>query len=239
LNFCLQYTIPRIVSFFTMKIIDLTHPIAENMPMYPGTDAPKLHIAYNCEEYGFMETLITMYSHTGTHIDAPAHLYANGLTLDKYPIEQFVGKALVIDCRKLGKNEKIPLRLLKEKGNALLETEFILFLTGNSALWGTPDYFGNFPIMSQEVVEWINQRKLKGIGIDAPSFDGVTNESLNDAADDLHNHRTILETGNTLLIENLCHLEMIGNNLFTLCALPLNTLNADGAPARVIAMINE
>jgi kynurenine formamidase len=222
-----------------MKIIDLTHPIAENMPMYPGTDAPKLHIAYNCEEYGFMETLITMYSHTGTHIDAPAHLYTNGLTLDKYPAEQFVGKALVIDCRQLGKKQKISFQLLEEKGNKLFEAEFILFFTGNSDFWGTNNYFDNFPIMSQEVVEWIKQRKLKGIGIDAPSFDRVTNESLLDAADDLHNHRTILETGNTILIENLCNLEMIGNNLFTLCALPLNILNADGAPARVIAIKNE
>lgn len=122
-----------------MKIIDLTHPITENMPMYPGTAAPSLQIAYNCEQYGFMETLITMYSHTGTHIDAPAHLYVNGLTLEKYPIEQFVGKALVIDCRKLEKGENIPLHLLDE--------------------------------------------------------------------------------------------------LFTLCALPLNTIHADGAPARVIAIL--
>lgn len=220
-----------------MRIIDLTHPIAENMPMYPGTPAPTLHVAYSHSEYGFMETLISLYSHTGTHIDAPAHLYANGLTLDKYPVEQFVGKALIVDCRRLKKKEEISMPLLEEEGNKLNEADFILFLTGHSALWGNSDYFSDFPVLSHEVVEWINCRKLKGVGIDAPSFDPVTIDELEQAADELHNHRVLLKTNNTILLENLCKLENIGNELFTLCALPLNTANADGAPARVIALI--
>jgi len=220
-----------------MKIIDLTHPISEIMPMYPGTDAPKLHVAYNIKEVGFMETLISLYSHTGTHIDAPAHLYAGGRTLDQYPVEQFVGKALVIDCRHLQKEDKISLQLLEEKGSELDEAEFILFLTGHSVLWGNPEYFGSFPVMSDEAVEWVNRRKLKGIGIDAPSFDPVTVENLEQAAEELHHHREILKTNNTLLLENLCNLKKIGDDLFTLCALPLKTENADGAPARVIAMV--
>jgi kynurenine formamidase len=220
------------------KIIDLTHTIAENMPMYPGTDAPTLNVVYNHDKYGFMETHISLCSHTGTHIDAPAHLYANGLTLDKYPIEQFVGKALVIDCRNLEKGETISMQLLEKKGSALYKADFILFLTGHSDLWGHHDYFVNFPIMSDEVVEWINCRKLKGIGIDAPSFDPVTVDNLEQAADELRNHRAILKTNHTILLENLCRLEEIGNELFTLYALPLNTQNADGAPARIIAIIN-
>jgi len=222
-----------------MKIIDLTHPIAESMPMYPGTGAPKLHVPYNHSEYGFMETLITMYSHTGTHIDAPAHLYATGLTLDKYPVEQFVGKALVVDCRMLKKGEKIPMSLLEEKGSILNEADFILFFTGYSKLWGSSGYFYGYPIPSQEVVEWVNQRKLKGIGVDAPSFDPVTIDTPEQISDDLHNHRTILKTNNTILLENLRGLEEVGNELFMLYALPLNIVNADGAPARVIALLLE
>ena len=221
-----------------MKIIDLTHPIAENMPMYPGSDAPKLHVAYSHKEFGFMETLIGIYSHTGTHIDAPAHLYVDGCTLDQYPVEQFVGKALVVDCRNLQREENISMRLLEEKERILNETDFILFLTGHSALWGSTDYFAHFPVMSYEVMEWINRRRLKGIGIDAPSFDPVTVENPDQTTDELHHHRAILKTNHTILIENLCKLEEIGDGLFTLCALPLNTVNADGAPARVIAMVD-
>lgn len=205
--------------------------------MYPGTGAPKLHVVYNHREHGFMETLISLYSHTGTHIDAPAHLYADGLTLDKYPVEQFVGKALIVDCRMLKKVEKISMSLIKEKGNSLNDVEFILFLTEHAKLWGSPDYFNDFPVVSEEVVEWVNQRRLKGIGIDAPSFDPVTIDELEQASDDLHNHRAILKTNNTILLENLCKLEEVGDNLFILCALPLNTVNADGAPVRIVALV--
>lgn len=57
-----------------MKIIDLTHTIAENMPVYPGTEGPKLTTANTYETDGFKETLLKMYSHTGTHMDPPGPL---------------------------------------------------------------------------------------------------------------------------------------------------------------------
>jgi len=220
-----------------MKIIDLTHLITESMPVYPGFEPPKLHIACDHDEYGFRETYIGLYSHTGTHIDAPAHLFPDGLSLDQYPVTQFVGKALVIDCRKLEKREKISMSLLEDKGSVLYEADFLLFLTGHSNLWGKPDYFSDFPVVSNEVAEWINSRKLKGIGIDAPSFDFVEAEEPEGNGDELPIHRLILQTNHTILLENLCNLAAIGYDLFTLCALPLHTQNADGAPARIIAII--
>jgi len=222
-----------------MKIIDLTRCITEDMPMYPGTNPPKLNVAFCCEEDGFVETLMTFYSHTGTHIDAPAHISQKGLSLDKYPIEHFIGKALIIDCRSLKSGEKITMHFLESKGDLLLKVEFILFFTGHCAQWGKLEYFQNYPILSNDVIEWINQHKLKGIGIDAPSFDPVFTANLENGAGYLHIHHAILNTQKTLLIENLCNLEAIGYELFLLFALPIFTLNADGAPARVVAVINE
>ena len=54
-----------------MKVIDLTHVIAADMPVYPGTEPPRLESANTYEANGFKETLLTMYSHTGTHMDPP------------------------------------------------------------------------------------------------------------------------------------------------------------------------
>lgn len=68
-----------------MKIIDLTHTIKEDMPVYPGTDAPKFRPANSYEKDGFKETLLTMFTHTGTHMDPPAHLFAGRTTLDRFP----------------------------------------------------------------------------------------------------------------------------------------------------------
>lgn len=90
-----------------MKIIDPTHTIKEDMPVYPGTDTPKLTPANTYEKDGFKETLIQIYTHTGTHMDPPAHLHAGQTTLNQFPSEQFIGKALLIDCRDLSEGDAI------------------------------------------------------------------------------------------------------------------------------------
>lgn len=61
-----------------MKAIDLTHIITEDMPVYPGTEPPKLTPANSYERDGFKETLLSLYTHTGTHIDPPAHISPMG-----------------------------------------------------------------------------------------------------------------------------------------------------------------
>lgn len=89
-----------------MKVIDLTHTISENMPVYPGTERPKLEVKSTYDKDGFKETLLTMFSHTGTHMDSPAHLFLERTNLDSFSPEQFVGKGLVIDCSDLKEGEK-------------------------------------------------------------------------------------------------------------------------------------
>ena len=90
-----------------MKVIDLTHTIKVDMPVFPGTDQPKLDSASTLEKDGFRETLLTMYSHTGTHMDAPYHVRDKGMTLDKFPADKFVGKALIVDCSDLKEGDTI------------------------------------------------------------------------------------------------------------------------------------
>ncbi len=213
-----------------MKTIDLTHTIAPVMPVYPGTEPPTFKPVGTAGVDGFRETLLTLYSHTGTHIDAPAHLFENGLTLDQLPIEHFVGKAVAIDCRQIGDEEEITLQCLMAASDRLEEVEFILFNTGRSQRWGHADYFSSFPVISMEVAGWIAERGLKGIGVDVISIDPVMDEML-------PRHRKILQANKTILIENLCCLDKVGADVFTLCVLPLKTINADGAPARAIAIL--
>ena len=63
-----------------MKVIDLTHTIRADMPVYPGTEPPKFEPANSYEKDGFQETLLSMFTHTGTHMDPPAHLFAGRTT---------------------------------------------------------------------------------------------------------------------------------------------------------------
>jgi len=68
-----------------MRVIDLTHVIESSMPVYPGTEPPTFEPANTYEKDGFKETRISMFTHTGTHMDPPAHLFRNRATLDAFP----------------------------------------------------------------------------------------------------------------------------------------------------------
>ena len=96
-----------------MKVIDLTHTIREHMPVFPGTEEPSLQTVSTCETDGFKETKISICTHVGTHADPPAHVWDGGTTLDQYDASQFIGKALVIDCRRVKEGGAITMDCLR------------------------------------------------------------------------------------------------------------------------------
>ena len=213
-----------------MKIIDLTQTICETMPVYPGTEPPKLTIANTIEKDGFRETLLSFYSHTGTHMDAPFHIYADRTSLDALPAEQFVGKALVIDCRNVGEGGEIGMEYIDK--TIADEADFLLFNTGWDANWGKDEYFGEYPVVSMEVCQYLLDSKKKGVGFDVIGIDPVSDGNLT-------RHKMLLAQRDMVIIENLTNLDKIGEGLFTFAALPLKYQNADGAPIRAVAIIEE
>jgi kynurenine formamidase len=215
-----------------IKVIDLTHTISEEMPVYPGTERPKLEVANTYEKHGFKETLLTMFSHTGTHMDAPSHVFAQRTTLDSFPIEQFIGKGLVIDCSDLQEGQRITMEYIegvKEKADC---AEFILFHTGWDRRWGTNSYFGGYPYIAEEVAEYLIRTKKKGVGLDVIGIDPISDVNLTI-------HCKIFAETDMVVIENLTGLGEIGNELFTFCALPIKYESSDGAPVRAIAILND
>lgn len=212
-----------------MKVIDLTHYISEDMPVYPGTEPPRLAPANTYEKDGFKETLMTMFTHTGTHMDPPAHLFSGRTTLDRFSVEQFVGKALVVDCTDLKEGDRVhidKINAVKEKADA---AEFILFMYGWDKRWGTDAYFGDYPYIDDEVVEYIIQQKKKGVGMDVIGIDPIADEYLTI-------HRKLFKKNEIVVIENLMNLDMVGDDLFTFIALPLKHVDGDGSPIRAIAL---
>ena len=124
-----------------MKIIDLTQLITASMPVYPGTEPPHLTVANTYETDGFRETLLSFFSHTGTHMDAPFHLFGDRTKLNEMPAAQFVGKALVIPCMQYGAGEEIGMEALAPVRQLADEADFLLFHTGWSRYWGEAEYF--------------------------------------------------------------------------------------------------
>jgi kynurenine formamidase len=211
-----------------IKTIDLTHPISPDMPVYPGTEPPVFITGCSIDEIGFMEKKITLYSHTGTHIDAPAHLIKYSKTLDQLPIEHFHGKALLLDIAGL-KHQTIGMKELEPYKDKIKQAEFLLIHTGWSQYWGVEEYFSNYPVLSFEAADWLSKFELKGIGLDTISADKVDTQ-------DFLVHKTFFQN-DTIIIENLTNLKKIPCSQFTFSCFPLSFENADGSPVRAVAFI--
>ena len=210
-------------------VVDLTHGIAPDMPVYPGTEPPVILQANTVERNGFAETLIRMYSHTGTHIDAPAHMVAGAPTLDSFDVGRFVGRACVIDVSDVGRAQIGP-SVLEAHAALVTDCEFVLFHTGWSRYWGDARYFGGFPVLTEAATRWLVARNLKGVGFDAISADPV-------GATEFGNHLALFRAG-LILIENLTGLEALIGKTFVFSCLPLALPRADGSPVRAVAVID-
>jgi arylformamidase len=212
-------------------VIDLTHVIKPDITVYPGTEPPIFERANTIERDGFLEYKITMYSHTGTHIDAPSHILLRGAHLDTYEAGYFIGKACVIDVSDRAGGE-IPRDVLIKNRQKLRDIDFVLFRTAWNQHWGTEQYFTDYPVLEVESAQWLTENfSLRGIGIDAISLDRVN-------CTEFPVHNILLQAG-MILIENLTNLDAVGEEIFRFICLPLKTLNADGAPVRAIALVGD
>jgi len=216
------------------KIIDLTQLLNERMMVYPGTAPPTFEITNTVNKDGYREHQISMLSHTGTHIDAPGHILKDRKSLDRFPIDKFTGRAMVIDCR--GRNE-ITLEYLQSFETKISTVEFVLFFTGWQDRWNTVGYFNDCPVPTRDAAQWLTKFKLKGVGVDAFSLDKIISAHLV-TEENLPNHYILLGK-EILLIENLTNIDKLIGHSFTFQCFPLKVENAEGSPIRAVAMIDE
>ncbi|MBN1929207.1 MAG: cyclase family protein [Chlorobiaceae bacterium] len=212
-----------------MRIVDLSHPITAAMPVWPGTPAPEFSDLCTVGRDGFGERWLQLSSHTGTHLDAPAHLFEGAATLDRMPVEQFIGAGAMLDLRGAS-GQAVSLAQLLAVRSTIGQAEFLLLHTGWSRFWGCEAYNRGYPVLSEEAAAWLAGLGLKGVGIDAPSFDAADSEAL-------PIHRRLLGAG-LLLIENLTTLDQLaGSGDFLLSALPLPISGAEACPVRAVALL--
>jgi arylformamidase len=214
------------------KIIDLSHILNENATVYPDTVAPKFELINNVEEHGFAELQVTMVLHSGTHIDAPCHILKDTRSLSDFPVDKFMGNAMVIPC---GDKKEISLEYLKAFEAQIASVDFILFFTGWQYKWNTEAYFEDCPILSPDAATWLTTFNLKGIGLDAFSVDRIISAHVI-TSENMPNHYILLGK-EIILIENLANLDKLPPGVFSFQCLPVNIEGADGSPVRAVAIV--
>ena len=134
-------------------LIDLTHTIAPDIPVYPGTPAPAFTSLRTITKDGFRESALHITTHTGTHMDAPSHISRNGSTLDQLPVSQFCGRAVVLD---VSREAVVTAEFLRAHHDSLYCADFLLLYTGWEKRWGTEAYLEDaFPVPDEEAAQYL------------------------------------------------------------------------------------
>jgi arylformamidase len=212
-----------------MHLVDLSHPISTTMPVYPGTAPPEFVNACRIDTHGFREKQITLFTHTGTHMDAPAHIIKAAKTLDQFPIDHFCGRACRLDVT-ASTGRSITVADLNGWQGQIEESDYILLHTGWSKYWGSAAYFSGFPVLSMEAAVWLAEFEVKGIGLDTISADGPGSEAF-------PIHKILLQRG-AVIVENLTNLAALPDRRFDFLCLPLKIVDADGSPVRAAGIVN-
>jgi len=206
-----------------MKYYDISLPIQPGMMVYKNK--PEKQPAFETHDQlakgGSFETTIKFNLHTGTHIDFPKHMQANGATSTHFNPEQLITKVRVIDC---GKALVIDAKLLKQQ--QLIANEFILLKTLSSE---ANQFLPDFPYLSADGAAFCVQSKIIGIGIDSL---GIERNQEN------HLTHHVLMNAKIMILEGL-RLKEVSAGYYQMIALPLSIPNVDALPVRALLVREE
>jgi arylformamidase len=188
----------------------------------------------------FQATVLSVPMHAFTHVDTPLHIEPGRITIDKVPLDRLCGSAAVLDLTGKSANEPITAQDLKKSGAHIGEGDMIILKTAWDLKrdWLTKEYWLEAPYVEEEAARFLAQLPIKAVGFDFPQDHTIREiPRRHPAAAEMPTHHLLLRKG-VFLLEYLCNVHQILSDRVTIYALPLKVKNAEGAPARVIAVTN-
>lgn len=182
-----------------------------------------------------MNTVLTLNTHIGTHIDAPRHFYADGAAIDEVPLDRMVMReAVVLDVSHKSAGEGVTAQDLEATGTGVRPGQIAVIKTlWTDRAFGKPEFWDNTIYLDPSVGEWVEARGVAAVAMDCFPEKPFWRMTLTPAERGA-NHKRWLKAG-TPMIQMLTGLGGIAPR-FTLVALPLRLDGMDGAPARVIGI---
>jgi arylformamidase len=204
-----------------MKLIDVSLPLDEHLPAYPGNTPFGLEPIKRVAR-GDSSSVSSMHSslHAGTHVDAPCHMFDGAPGAETLPLEMLVGRARVIEVtsRRTVSAEDL-------QSFDLTEDIRLLIKTHNSQLWGSSEFHPDYVGISEGAARHLVASGIKVLGVDYLSVEQFKTPGA-------PAHHALLGAG-VIVIEGL-DLREVEPGIYELFCLPLRVVGGDGAPARVI-----
>ncbi|HTW77315.1 MAG TPA: cyclase family protein [Thermoplasmata archaeon] len=212
------------------RVHDLTALLETHMPVWPTSPLPVFEPVGVVPRDGYLIERVSCLSHTGTHLDAPAHFLEDGATVDQIPPDDLVGSAIVLDVRADLDGPIIPTRALERHWPSGSSPSIALLRTGWSRdRAATKHYLYDFPGLDPAAAEWLVERQVKGVGTDTLGIDPYSNQKF-------EAHKVLLRRG-IWILEALDHLDELREGVeYTLVAAPIKLAHGSGGMARVFAI---
>lgn len=223
-------------------LLELSYPISENIPVYPGSPAEKIKPINRMSNGDVCNTTVLVhYIHAGTHVDAPFHFSKNGKYITELPIEDFrYTKSVVIEC-KLSKSGLITREKI-EKNPKAKDAEILFFDTGYCEKRADAAvYADDFPALSEEAALYIRNELLnvKAVAIDTLSIESA----ILGPANNFPVHKALLDSEvsserTVLIYEDVNTALLRGRKVSNIFAFPLRLEGVDGSPVNIVAEVD-
>lgn len=201
------------------EFYDISVTLGAGAVDYPADRPFAIHGAASVDADGYTLTQLDITAHSGTHIDAPAHLIPGGLTIDNYSVADFVLPVVVVEVS----GDFVRPADLDDAG--LRAGDAVLFKTSNSArgLCRAGAFTGDYVYIAPEAASLCVEKGIRLVGIDYLSVDKHEDWTF-------ESHKTLLGAG-VLILENI-DLSAVPPGSYTLFCAPLKIDGCEAAPAR-------
>lgn len=211
-----------------MKIWDISRTLSNDFAEWPGDEPFRYRLTKEIAKGATINLgSITMSVHNGTHADARFHFDTKGPSIDKAPLDLYLGRVMVVDLSQAFSRSKekhlITIEDLRAHAEEIAATSRLLVKTGR---WSDSTVFPDrIPVVAADVPAWLQKNGVKLLGVDLPSMDEIDSKSL-------QNHHALARAG-IAIVESL-DLSDVAPGIYNFAALPLKVAGADGAPVRAV-----
>lgn len=216
------------------RVIELSHPLfpgeeeypyeVENgavedlIPHYRGKVPP---------DQWYILTKLHLWSHTGTHMEAPWHYMRDGADIAGIPLARTVGECACVDLRGKAVGDPISREDLQRRGAHIRQGDIVFINTGYGHLYRT-ERSHDRPWFETEAIRWLaGDMQIACLGVDCSGTEDRSQAGQ-------PNHKILFERG-IPLIEHLANLDSITGKRVFVVAVPLRLHRSDASPLSVIA----
>jgi len=211
-----------------MKVWDISRTLSNDFAEWPGDEPFHYRLTKEIAKGATVNLgAVTMSVHNGTHADAQFHFDSKGASIEKAPLEVYLGRATVVDLVQSFSQSRekhlITLEDLRLHAEDIAATSRLLVKTDR---WSDSTVFPEqIPVIAADVPAWLQKNGVKLLGLDLPSMDEIDSKSL-------QNHHALARAG-IAIVESL-DLSNVAPGIYNFAGLPLKIAGADGAPMRAI-----